>query len=150
MTTKKGLKIKCSNCETEIWETLLKCPECGTLTKRGKNVQIGRIVILPIALVVLIIAFVVMFIPTSGPPSLPEPQLGVTLAQFEAVKTGMNYYKVCAIFGFEGELISQVDIGNDEYKTEMYSWPGYGSLGANCNVTFQNDKVISKAQFGLQ
>lgn len=150
MTTKKGLKIKCSNCETEIWETLLKCPECGTLTKRGKNVQIGRIVLLPIALVALIIAFFVMFTPTSSSSPPPESQPGVTLAQFEAVKTGMNYYKVCAIFGFEGELISQVDIGIDGYETKVYSWPGYGTLGANCNVTFQNDKVVAKAQFGLQ
>lgn len=75
---------------------------------------------------------------------------GVTLERFNSIETGMTYAQVCEVFGTEGELISEVDIGGKEYKTQMYSWAGNGSLGANCNCTFQGGALQSKAQFGLE
>lgn len=72
----------------------------------------------------------------------------VTQEQFDSVETGMSYYEVVNVMGSEGELLSQVDLGEFEYKTEMYSWIGK-SVGSNCNITFQGDKVVSKAQIGL-
>lgn len=35
------------------------------------------------------------------------------------------------------------------YKTVMLMWTGT-SMGANMNAMFQNDKLVSKAQFGLK
>lgn len=56
----------------------------------------------------------------------------------------MSYEEVVAILGSEGELLSQA--GEGEFKSEMVQWDGDNGL----NVTFQNDKVQSKAQFGLE
>lgn len=78
-------------------------------------------------------------------------QATISLEEFEKIETGMSYTEVCDIIGGEGTLGSNVDIGmGEEYKTEIYQWTGDGSIGANANVTFQGDKVISKAQIGLK
>ena len=60
----------------------------------------------------------------------------------------MTYEEVISIIGGEGELSSQVDVAG--YDTKMYMWEGEGSIGANANVTFQNNALTSKAQFGLK
>ncbi|MBO4694217.1 MAG: DUF3862 domain-containing protein [Clostridia bacterium] len=70
--------------------------------------------------------------------------------EFEKIETGMTYDEVCEIVGGEGTLGSNVDIGDEEYKTEIYQWSGEGTVGANANVTFQGGKVVSKAQIGLE
>ena len=73
----------------------------------------------------------------------------MSLAEFNKIKTGMTYSEVVEIVGCEGELMSEVDLGMPEYATQLYTWKGWGSLGANANVSFQGGKVISKAQIGL-
>lgn len=70
------------------------------------------------------------------------------LEKFNKIETGMTYEEVVGIIGEEGTVMSESEIGKT--KTTMYSWNGKGSIGANANVTFQNNKVISKAQFGLK
>ena len=75
----------------------------------------------------------------------------ITLEEFNAIKTGMEYQEVFDIVGGRGEILSEVDLGlGDEYVTIMFTWKGEGSLGANANVTFQGGKVTTKAQFGLE
>lgn len=74
----------------------------------------------------------------------------ITMDEFNQIQTGMTYQEVVNIIGSAGELISSVDIGDAQYKTEMYSWEGKGSIGANANVMFQGGIVSSKAQFGLE
>ncbi len=83
----------------------------------------------------------------------PEPKikpLGVTMAGFAAVKDEMSYEKVVAILGREGELISESTIG--DISTKMYSWKaGKGSgFGASMSAMFQQNKLMSKSQFGLK
>lgn len=60
----------------------------------------------------------------------------------------MTYNEVVSIIGGEGKLLSQVDVAG--YNTEIYMWEGVGSIVANANVTFQNNKLVSKAQIGLE
>lgn len=72
----------------------------------------------------------------------------ISKAEFEALKTGMTYSEVVSIIGGEGELSSQVNVAG--YDTELYIWQGEGSIGANANITFQNNELVSKAQFGLK
>ena len=72
----------------------------------------------------------------------------ISKIEFEALKAGMTYEEVVVIVGSEGELLSQVNITG--YDTRMYTWKGEGSIGANANVTFQNNVLTSKAQFGLK
>lgn len=69
----------------------------------------------------------------------------VTLAQYNKINNGITYDQVKAILG-EGELSSQGKIMDS--TSEIYSW--INSDGSNMNVTFQNNKVESKAQFELK
>lgn len=94
---------------------------------------------------------------TSAPPpsnsadvkSEPAKTGGVTMANFQKLKTGMKYEEVVKILGKDGELMSENDIGGT--KTEMYQWDGDGGgFGANMNAMFQNGKLVSKSQFGLK
>ena len=58
----------------------------------------------------------------------------------------MSYQDVVKVVGGEGELTGSSKVAG--YTTKTYTW--YGSdLGSNATVTFQNDKVQSKAQVGL-
>lgn len=77
----------------------------------------------------------------------PAVALGVTLAGYQQLSTGMAYGKAVAILGANGEEISRSNLAG--YETVMYQWKG-GTLGANMNAMFQNGRLISKAQFGLK
>ena len=79
-----------------------------------------------------------------------------TLAEFNKIEEGMSYREVVAIIGVEGELQSRHTIPGEEgvsdpVTTEVYQWSGVGGFGtAAMNVTFKNDAVKSKTQFGLE
>ena len=79
----------------------------------------------------------------SNPPT-------ITLEEFNAIQEGMTYQEVTDIVGSSGELRSESGMSGSDYYTQLRSWEGEGSLGANANVMFQGGKVISKAQFGLE
>ena len=71
----------------------------------------------------------------------------VGLAQYQSLATGMSYSRVAAVLGCEGSELSRVDMVG--FKTVMYMWQG-NSFAANMNVMFQNDALVSRAQFGLR
>ena len=77
-----------------------------------------------------------------------QKQEKLNLEKFNKIETGMTYQQVVDIIGEEGTVLSESEIAN--IKTIIYSWNGEGSIGANANVTFQNGKVVSKAQVGLK
>ena len=70
----------------------------------------------------------------------------VSRAEYNRIQSGMSYSEVADIIG-DGTEISRSDMAG--YTTEMYSWEN-PSGGGNMNAMFQNDKLISKAQFGLE
>lgn len=79
----------------------------------------------------------------------PNDTEKVNYENFEKIQNGMTYEQVVEIFGKEGKVLSEVDVGIEEYATIMYYW--YDDTGiANCNVTIQGGKVVAKAQVGLQ
>ena len=84
---------------------------------------------------------------TSG-VTTEQKQDRLNLEKFNKIETGMSYQDVVNIIGEEGTVLSESEIGN--IKSTIYSWYGEGSIGANANVTFQNGKVVSKAQVGLK
>jgi len=61
----------------------------------------------------------------------------------------MTYKEVATIVGSIGEVMSEAGEKGDPAHTVIYSWNGDKGWGANANVTFQNNKVINKAQFGV-
>ena len=73
---------------------------------------------------------------------------GVSLDQFKQLQDGMTYVEAVRTLGSSGTEQSRSSIG--DIVTVMYSWPGAGTSGGNMNAMFQNDKLVSKAQFGLR
>lgn len=69
------------------------------------------------------------------------------MANYSRIQTGMTYEQVKTILGKDGTEMSSNNIAG--YKDAMYQWSG-DNFGANMNAMFQNDKLIQKAQFGLQ
>jgi len=84
----------------------------------------------------------------------PSPSRAVlTMAKYDAIKTGMSYIDVVAIIGFGGEELSRNKINGvpgvmESVETIMYQWVNSG--GSNMNAIFQNNRLFQKAQFGLR
>lgn len=70
--------------------------------------------------------------------------------EFDSIKNGMSYEEVVNIIGGDGELLSETGTSGEQFHTMMYSWEGENGLGSNANATFQNGKLVNKAQFGLK
>lgn len=71
----------------------------------------------------------------------------VGLAQYQSLATGMSYSRAVAVLGCEGSELSRSDMAG--FRTVMFMWQG-NSLAANMNAMFQNDALVSRAQFGLR
>lgn len=71
---------------------------------------------------------------------------GITEEKYDSIQNGMSYEEVKNIIGEDGENISESDVAG--IKTVMYQWTASDGWG-NATVTFQDDKVINKAQFGV-
>lgn len=83
---------------------------------------------------------------TETTPATKNDASGITAANFAKIKTGMKYEEVVKILGAEGELLSESEVAG--YKTQMYQWKA--GMMSNMNATFQNGKLMSKAQMGLE
>ena len=111
-----------------------------------------RKILIGIAALVFLCLIVAIFGQTVPKPTSPSPVLPtvsikiVTKAAYDRIETGMSYREVVALIGWEGEELSRSELAG--YITVMYAWKN--PTGSNMNVMFQNDKVVSKAQFGLR
>lgn len=86
-----------------------------------------------------------------SPGSATDNPNTITLDEFNAIKTGMEYQEVFDIVGGRGEVVSEFESSfGDEHYTITFSWDGEGSLLANAHVTFEGGKVRSKIQYGLE
>ena len=86
----------------------------------------------------------------SESPAAAEPSddAGVTMANYLRLDTGMSYREVVEILGEPGEEMSRSDLA--DITTVMYGWTASRWTGANMNAMFQNDRLVTKAQFGLR
>ena len=147
--------VKCKNCGKVYPSQLSNCPECFT---KNKNYTAG--IFVGVFVFVFVFAMIMIGVGINDNPNelikdtpadVIASEGSISLEEFNKIETGMTYEQVCNIIGGEGTLNSSVDLDmGDEYKTELYSWTGDGTIGANANITFQGGKVVSKAQFGLQ
>jgi heme exporter protein D len=81
-----------------------------------------------------------------GEPTYRDYRPVVTKADYDAIAPGMTYARVSGMIGSAGEELSRVDLAG--HTTIMYSWKN--ANGSNMNAMFQNDRLVTKAQFGLQ
>jgi hypothetical protein len=73
--------------------------------------------------------------------------LGITMAAYNQIKTGMTYNQVVEIIGKGGKELSRNNLAGVE--TVMVEWTD-GLLGPNMNMIFQGGRLVQKAQFGLK
>lgn len=74
----------------------------------------------------------------------------LTLENYYRIKNGMTYDEVKDIIGPASEENASNVLGEGtefEVHTSIFSWNGFLK---SLNITFQNGRVVSKAQFGLQ
>lgn len=71
----------------------------------------------------------------------------ITLNEYHKLKTGMSRSEVYDIIGSYGEMVSESSA--DGYRITMYSYEGYGSAGANAQLMFENGKLTTMSQYGL-
>lgn len=97
------------------------------------------------------------FITSSGngvaPQSKKHEPLRISQATYQRIQHGMSYREVVNIIGWEGEEMSNVRFEGipgvmPGIDTRGYSWRN--DDGSNMNAMFQNDGLITKAQFGLK
>lgn len=68
----------------------------------------------------------------------------ISFEEFSKIEVGMSKDQVVDIIGGPLELLSQSG------SAEMYTVEGNGSLGANATFMFYEDRLDTKAQFGLE
>ena len=83
----------------------------------------------------------------------PISKQAVTMAKYQLIQDGMSYQDVVQIIGKSGIEMSRNHIEGvpgvmPSVDTVMYQW--VNPFGSNMNAMFQNDKLVQKAQFGLQ
>ncbi len=71
----------------------------------------------------------------------------ITLNEYNQLKTGMSRSEVYNIIGSYGKKVSESS--SDGYRIVMYSYDGYGSLGANAQLMFENGSLSTMSQYGL-
>lgn len=88
--------------------------------------------------------------PTPTPAPAPVNSPTMSMAEFNAIQSGMTYEQVVQIVGGPGTKMSESGSPGQQYYTVMYMWEGDGGLGANANCMFQGGALMNKAQFGLE
>ena len=138
---------KCKYCQTDIPKKAKVCP------KNKKNLKShGCLAGVSIFLCVIVVCIFIAAL--SGSKDEISEDLSeataelITLDEFNTIQNGMSYEEVVEIIGSEGEASSTATVG--DITTSIYMWKGKGSVGANANVTFIDNKVTAKAQFGLE
>lgn len=71
----------------------------------------------------------------------------VTMSQYEQVQEGMPRSEVENLLGGPGSETSSSDVAGSKITT--YTWSGE-SFASTAIITFTDDKVTSKSQFGLE
>lgn len=138
---------KCKYCQTDIPKKAKVCPNCKKNLKSH-----GCLAGVTIFLCVIVVCIFVAAL--SGSKDEISEELSeataelITLDEFNTIQNGMSYEEVVEIIGSEGEASSTATVG--DITTSIYMWKGKGSVGANANVTFIDNKVSAKAQFGLE
>ena len=154
---------KCKECGKEANSKAESCPNCGAILKK----KTGRRTYLVAAFFLLVLFGVIASLmneTTTVHSSKPEaglkvPSVGkqiVTFDEYLKIQNGMSYSQVVSIIGAAGEEVTRHKIEGvpgvmEPVETVMYQWVNRsGSNMHNMHAVFQNDKLVQKAQVGLE
>lgn len=73
----------------------------------------------------------------------------ITAEEFEKIQNGMSYEEVQQIVGGEGELTSETGAAGKQYHMIMITYYG-DAIGSNAVLSFTENKLETKSQFGLE
>lgn len=81
--------------------------------------------------------------------SVANKETNITIEKFDRVKEGMTYEEVVQILGGPGDEASsnEITIMGNKVKSVLYGWKG--SDLSSIAAMFQNNKLVSKSQIGL-
>lgn len=145
---------KCAECGHEMAADAGICLNCGTAPAKRKTgaltyVIAGVLILFGIGLV----AGLVEMDTGSGSSSYSYNEPVVTYSEYSRVQNGMSYDEVVSIIGERGREVSRghtegVPGVMEDLDTVMYDW--VNNDGSNMSAMFQNDRLMNKAQFGLE
>lgn len=146
----------CPFCAEKIQNAAKVCRHCGREVPASASPGLLK---RPIgcggALLLLVgVGFCVSLIDAPSRPTPPAPATtqpadeSITLAKFRQLQDGMSYAQAVEILGREGVEQSRSNLAGT--VTVMYQWANPGIMAGNMNAMFQNDRLITKAQFGLK
>ena len=150
----------CKHCKSAIPKAAKVCPVC-----RKKQGGIGKWFIIVIIAIVIIAAITGGNDDSTSSSANSDTTLqknnisseqsntatekestGLTEENYDSIETGMTYDEVVNIIGEDGTNISESEVAG--IKTVIYEWTASDGWG-NATITFQDDAVINKAQFGV-
>lgn len=150
---------KCKECGKEVSSKANACPNCGAVLKK----KTGVLTYVVAGFLILIIIGCVNFLMSESTTSVYKSEAGskmssfgkqiVTFDEYKQIQNDMSYREVVSIIGAEGEELSRSKFDgvpgfSPPVETIMYQW--VNTNGSNMNSIFQNDKLMQKAQFGLE
>lgn len=147
--------FQCKDCGKEISKKAATCPGCGSPVNKKLEIRLSGI--LGAAFFVFIFITVYSYISFTGKSSSlilhSVNQQIVTFSEYQRIENGMSYHQVVEIIGAQGQESSRNHMDGapgvmDAIETVMYQW--INPNGSNMNAIFQNDKLMQKAQFGLE
>jgi hypothetical protein len=152
---------RCPLCKGIIISGATKCLHCSTdlPASEGKarpsprlGPHVARALILLVVLGIGYAMIAMRLTDTAEDPTAPrnilevlEPPI-VTLAEYSRLSEGMTYSMAASIIGAQGEESGRSDI--DGYSTVAYTWSNPD--GSNVVAIFQNGRLATKAQAGLE
>ena len=138
--------ITCPECGNKVSNKAKFCPNCGvdiqkvTMTPNKFFAWLGLTIVFFLCIMWMFGSFGIFGSKQDGP---------MTMEKFNQINSNMTYADIVNMLdGDRGEILSQVETGG--IKVTIVQWEGKGDLGANANVTFEGQKAVSKAQFGLK
>lgn len=143
-----NLPVTCQKCGKQVPQSQANirpngqvwCKEC---TSAGRKKSERYLMLAGVGVIIALI--LVAIVASSG----NNPKSGLTYENYLKVQNGMTYTEVCDIFGQSG--IQQPHTEVEGYSLTVYSWEKNSSFSyANVVVMFENGKVTSKSQVGLQ
>ncbi len=138
----------CRECKASVSSAARVCPSCG-ISKPVRRVG-WRWAIAGLVLGI----FAVIAItgddtksPSGDTKAAARAECTATMSKFLNLQTNMSYSHAASILGCRGEEVNRAETGG--ISLVVYQWKGNGIL-SSMNATFQNDRLVAKAQLGLK